>query len=356
MIRKSGSASIMLTIRQEKILEYVKNHPDSKRSQIEQYIKLTYDVSKVTVLRDLDVLTEQGYIEKHGFARSVSYRAKNVSVLLKKYDVEKYFETDSDERKPIYEQFNFDVFNNLKNIFSKGELKELSEINDIYNKKIRNISHQIRKKEFERLLIELSWKSSKIEGNTYSLLDTENLIKNNVEATGHKKEESIMILNHKKALDFIFEQPDYFKEISLKKLEELHYLLTEDLNVKQGLRETPVGIVGTKYKPLFNKHQITEAVEKLILTINETKNVIEKAIIAVLMISYIQPFEDGNKRTGRILANAILFANSYCPLSYRSVNEVEYKKAVIIFYETNSISYFKDIFVEQFKFAVEQYF
>ena len=74
------------------------------------------------------------------------------------------------------------------------------------------------------------------------------------------------------------------------------------------------------------------------------------------MISYIQPFEDGNKRTGRILANAILYANNYCPISYRSVSEIEYKKAVVIFYETNSLSYFKDMFVEQFKFAVEKYF
>ena len=90
--------------------------------------------------------------------------------------------------------------------------------------------------------------------------------------------------------------------------------------------------------------------------INQTDNIIEKALITVIMISYIQPFEDGNKRTGRILANAILFANKYCPLSYRSVNEIEYKKAVIIFYENNSLNYFKDLFVNQFRFAVDKYF
>ena len=96
--------------------------------------------------------------------------------------------------------------------------------------------------------------------------------------------------------------------------------------------------------------------EKLIDVINQTENIIEKALITVIMISYIQPFEDGNKRTGRILANAILFANKYCPLSYRSVNEIEYKKAVIIFYENNSLNYFKDLFVNQFRFAVDKYF
>lgn len=96
--------------------------------------------------------------------------------------------------------------------------------------------------------------------------------------------------------------------------------------------------------------------EQLVTSIENTANPIEKALISVLMISYIQPFEDGNKRTGRILANAILHANNYCPLSYRSVDETEYKKAVILFYETNSLCYFKELFTEQFKFAVEQYF
>ena len=74
------------------------------------------------------------------------------------------------------------------------------------------------------------------------------------------------------------------------------------------------------------------------------------------MISYIQPFEDGNKRTGRILANAILFSNNCCPLSYRSIKESEYKKAIILFYENNSLVAFKDLFLNQYKFAVEKYF
>jgi Fic family protein len=74
------------------------------------------------------------------------------------------------------------------------------------------------------------------------------------------------------------------------------------------------------------------------------------------MISYLQPFEDGNKRTSRILSNAILLANNFCPLSYRSINEADYKKGIIIFYEQNNLRYFKELFVEQFKFAVDNYF
>lgn len=347
----------MINKRQSLILNYINKHNGSSRLELEKYVESVNDKSsKNTIIRDLDVLLKNNYIKKTGSARNTKYLSAEPNELLIKYDVDNYFKTDIDNREIKYNQFNFDIYNNLKNLFSIEEIKKLESINNIYTKKTKALSDTILKKEYERLLIELSWKSSQIEGNTYSLLDTEALIKENIEAKGHKKEESIMILNHKKALEFIFDNKDYFKIISLKKLEELHALLTSDLGVDKGLRKSPVGIVGTNYKPLSNQLQIKDAIDKLITTINNTENIIEKALITVIMISYIQPFEDGNKRTGRILANAILFANGYCPLSYRSVNESDYKKAVIIFYENNSIDYFKQLFVEQFKFTVDKYF
>lgn len=346
-----------LTRRQSKILDFIQENQSVKRLDIEYFINSIDDkTSKVTVIRDLDVLIKQNLIKKTGKARNIVYKPSRVNELLRKYNVIEYFKIDSDSRKIKYPQFNFNIFNNLADIFSKKEILELEKVNDIYRKKIKKLSPALLKKEFERLLIELSWKSSQIEGNTYSLLDTEVLIKDNIEAEGHKKEEAIMILNHKKALEYIFENSNYFKELTLAKIEELHAILIDSLNVNKGLRTSPVGIVGTNYKPLFNQHQIKEAMGKLIEKINSNENVIEKALITVLIISYIQPFEDGNKRTGRILANAILYANNYCPLSYRSVKESEYKKAVIIFYENNSLDYFKKIFIEQFKFAVDKYF
>ena len=357
MIRYFGEAIMNLNKRQNDILNYINNKPDCKRLEIEEYIGNYYDkTSKVTIIRDLDILLMSKLITKKGYARNVTYSPVIKNELFREYNTEEYFKKETDERHIKYSQFNFDIFNNLNNILTHDELTILEKINKQYRKKIHNLPPQILKKEFERLLIELSWKSSKIEGNTYSLLDTETLIKNNIEAKGHTKEESIMILNHKNSLNYIFENPDYYKTITLIKIEELHELLTQDLNVNKGLRKSPVGITGTNYKPIFNQHQIKDAMEELISIVNKNINPIEKALITVLMISYIQPFEDGNKRTGRILANAILHANDYCPLSYRSIDETEYKKAVIIFYETNSLAHFKNLFIEQFKFAVEQYF
>ena len=96
--------------------------------------------------------------------------------------------------------------------------------------------------------------------------------------------------------------------------------------------------------------------EEMCGLVNLKQNVFEKAFLALMLISYIQPFNDGNKRSARIISNAILINNKYCPLSFRSVDSVEYKKAMLIFYEQNNISAFKKIFISQFEFAVKTYF
>lgn len=90
--------------------------------------------------------------------------------------------------------------------------------------------------------------------------------------------------------------------------------------------------------------------------INAKENGFEKSLLAILLISYIQPFEDGNKRTGRMIGNALLINHEACPLSYRSVDSTDYKKAILLFYEQNNISAFKQLFIEQNEFGVRNYF
>lgn len=165
-----------------------------------------------------------------------------------------------------------------------------------------------------------------------------------------------MLLNHKRALEYIHNNSEIFKKISLRNMEDVHALLIDNLGVNKGLRKNIVGITGTAYRPLDNQFQIKEAVEKMIETINALSHPLEKALAFILLISYVQPFEDGNKRTARLIGNAILMAHNFCPLSYRSVDEAEYKKAVLLFYERNNAWLFKKIFTEQFEFAVSNYF
>ena len=212
------------------------------------------------------------------------------------------------------------------------------------------------RKEMERLGVDLSWKSSQIEGNTYSLLETERLLKDKQTASGKTQEEAIMLLNHKDALDFVLDIPDYLKELSVHRIEDIHSILTKELEVDRNIRHRRVGITGTNYRPLDNEFQIREALEDTCTLVNGKDNVFEKALLTLVLLSYIQAFVDGNKRTARITSNAILIANGYCPISFRTVDSIDYKKAMLMFYEQNNIAAFNKIFIEQFLFAVKTYF
>lgn len=226
----------------------------------------------------------------------------------------------------------------------------------IIKKNIEQLSKTEYKKELDRLSIDLSWKSSQIEGNTYSLFETERLLKEKETASGKTKEEATMLLNHKDALDFIIENPDYLHPLSVSKIEDIHSILIKELAVERNLRKRRIGISGTNYRPLENEFQILEALRSSCDLINSKESIFEKALLALVLISYIQPFMDGNKRTARIVSNAILMNDNYCPLSFRTVDSIDYKKAMLLFYEQNNISRFKEIFIIQFEFAVRTYF
>ena len=349
-------ANTITTKRQDLIIKFIESQKLVATGQIIEFVqKELGGLSRVTVSRDLDKLLKLGLIKRQGSGRSVSYSLSPEYEATKHIDVDSYFAVDSDHRD-ARERFNFDVFDILLNVFTNEEKNKLDELNAVYRKKIKTIAPDVLKKEIERLNIDFSWKSSKIEGNTYDLLETEQLIKNQKLAEGHSKEEATMILNHKSALDYIRGGKKDFKRLTVRKIENIHAVLTKNLVVNRGLRKFLVRITGTKYIPLDNVFQIREALEKTCDLIDKEGNPFEKALVAMLLLAYIQPFVDGNKRTSRLCGNAILLAHDCCQLSYRSMDELEYKKATLLFYEQNNIGYFKKLFITQFEFAVANYF
>ncbi len=182
------------------------------------------------------------------------------------------------------------------------------------------------------------------------------MIKEQREAKGKTPNEALMILNHKSAFETILKNKNDFKIIGVTTINQLHNILVKGLSISTGIRKQAVGITGTLYRPPDNEFQIKEAFEKTIKVINKTVNPFEKALIAHFMIPYLQPYSDGNKRTGRMLTNAILLAYDLYPISYRSVDEEEFKKALILFYEQLSIIHVKRLFIEQIIFANGNYF
>ena len=350
---------LKISKRQQQIFDFIQKNGISSNSQIiANLAEKEEKISRYTVIRELEKLLSEGVIIKKGKGRNIAYALPANASLLKFIDPEIYFKVSSDERKISKDEFNFEIFEEFQeNLFSVEEILQLEKKNKTHQKRIAMLSPILLKKELERLSIDFSWKSSKIEGNTYDLLETEQLIKNQQQARGHSQKEATMILNNKDALKYILEQKSEFKKLTLAKIENAHALVVNELGVQKNIRKRLVGITGTRFRPLDNEFQIREALEKVIEIVNNKKiHPLSKALATVLLISYIQPFEDGNKRTARILGNAILLANGYCPLSYRSVDDLEYKKATLLFYEQNSAYYFKKLFKEQFEFAVENYF
>ena len=139
-------------------------------------------------------------------------------------------------------------------------------------------------------------------------------------------------------------------------MEDVHSILIEELGVDRNLRHVRVGISGTNYRPLDVESQIREAVEDMCRLVNGKKDPYERALLTLLLISYIQPFVDGNKRTSRLMANALLIAYGLCPLSFRTVDADDYRAALLLFYEQNNLSAFKKMFLEQVEFATKEYF
>lgn len=338
------------------ILQFLHYHPLSSRDEIAMGI--AFEGSDATMKRHIAAGIQNGDIAVEGKARATRYRLSAQAHLLMPLNLDTYFARDIDKR-PVQTSFNFELIREqlpAVTLFSDGEMAHLQNLHAEFRKHVDEMTDNEYRREMERLGIDLSWKSSQIEGNTYSLLETERLLRESKTAEGKTKEEAVMLLNHKDALRFVLDNPDYLQQLTIRHIEDIHLLLTKELSVDRGIRHRRVGITGTNYRPLDNEFQIREALRDTCDLINRKSNVFEKALLTLMLLSYIQAFTDGNKRTARITGNAILIANGYCPLSFRTVDSIDYKKAMLIFYEQNNLYAFKQIFIEQFEFAVKEYF
>eukprot|EP00825_Cyclidium_porcatum_P006148 TRINITY_DN13019_c0_g1_i2.p1 TRINITY_DN13019_c0_g1~~TRINITY_DN13019_c0_g1_i2.p1 ORF type:complete len:211 (-),score=43.00 TRINITY_DN13019_c0_g1_i2:171-803(-) len=205
----------MIDKRELEIIEFIKKNQEVSSSDI--FESLSTSISYATVKRILSKLIDENLLTKKGQGKSTKYLISPTYEILYPVDIEKYYEKEIDERD-IKESFNLQLLSKtLKecSIFTTNELEQLNLLQKKFEKNISQLSEIEYKKELERLAIDLSWKSSQIEGNTYSLLETERLLKEKETASGKTKEEAIMLLNHKEAIDFIIKNPDYLIPLSL---------------------------------------------------------------------------------------------------------------------------------------------
>lgn len=202
--------SILLD-KESKVLSSLFNSPKSLSELADE---LGAGFSKTTVHRLVSSLAKDGKVVSSGAGRSAKYEVTNLGRLFNPRVPEEYFRKEQDDRQALT-SFNFDLFDTLRShdLFSQEEMRTLVERQREFKEHWKGLSPVLRQKEMERLAIDLSWKSSQIEGNTYTLLQTESLFKEGKRAKGKIKEEAAMLLNHQAALDYVLSHPDYFGEL-----------------------------------------------------------------------------------------------------------------------------------------------
>ena len=204
-------------------------------------------------------------------------------------------------------------------------------------------------KELEYLTVELSWKSAALEGNTYTLLDTQLLLTEGVKAKNKTDFETQMILNHKNAINFMTDHNELFSDntIGFRTVEELHKIIGYNLGIESGVRKKIVKITSSNYQPLDNPYQLRESMDVVLAVISRATNPFAKALLALTLVPYLQVFEDGNKRTGRLLANGLLMSTIGRGFSLRKVTAKELALAYLCFYEFNSVASLKRLLLAE---------
>lgn len=324
------------------ILKLLEQKETIKVSDILEVLK----IDRTTVYRDFKELEKQNEI-------------KEISkwIYTKKLHPIIYLKTPFFQRQK--KSYNFDFLANYKPnetfLFTKEQLKTLE--NSISHLDINTDFYTNNKRLLEMTLIDLSFASSYLEWNTYDYLDTEILIKYNEIAKQKSADDTQMILNHKKCIEYMV---FYKKDLPFSKQTffEIHTLLWDKLLPKENLwiiRNKIVEIGASTYSPLDNKYQLEEQFEIFLQKLNEIQNPFEQSLFILVFVPYFQIFLDINKRTSRMSANLPLLKHNLPLISLLAVEKRTYINAILAIYELNDVSLMRDLFVENYLLNMKRY-
>ena len=210
----------------------------------------------------------------------------------------------------------------------------------------------------ERLLVDLSWASSRMEGNTYSILETEMLIQAGREVPEKDRKEAVMILNHKEAIRYV---ADHLSDIEVRTsdITNIHALLADGLLMDPAmagrLRRMPAAIGGSRYRPLDDRYSIEDEFNLTLEKAVEIEDPFEQSFFLLVHIPYLQAFEDVNKRTSRIAANIPLLKSGLAPMSFLTMNDSDYVDGIIGVYELNNVSLLRESYLDAYITSAQNY-
>ncbi len=349
----------------EQLLRHIANDPEG--IGIDELLRLLDDeVSRRTLQRRLSVLVDAGRLTTEGAGRSTRYRLPRREEVEEDYvrlspsgaEVRRLVRTPLTERTPVsYSRKFLDQYRPNESSYLTSEtialLTRIGATPDADRPAGTYARHIL-----SRLLVDLSWASSRLEGNTYSLLDTERLIEFGEAAQGKDAIETQMILNHKAAIEFIVDQGDELK-FNRQTILNLHALLADNLlpNPSAGgrLRRIGVGIRESVYHPLEVPQLIEECFQQVVDTAAAIRNPFEQAFFAMVHLPYLQPFEDVNKRVSRLAANIPFVRQNLSPLSFIDVPERAYVEGLLGVYELNRVDLLRDVFVWAYERSAQSY-
>ena len=273
-------------------------------------------------------------------------------------EVKNYVRQPRQSRKPVgYEQSFIEAYYPNETRYLPRELCDQLRIVGTPSDEGRpagTFAHDI----INRLMIDLSWASSRLEGNTYSRLDTERLFKFGQVAEGKDALETQMILNHKAAIELLVNQADIV-DFTPYTIFSLHALLSDgllaDASACGRIRNRPVDIGGSVYMPIAMQHRLNELFEIVLSMAQEIRDPFEQSFFIMVHLPYLQPFEDVNKRASRLAANIPLIRHNLCPLSFIDVPERAYIDAMLGVYELNRVELLRDVFVWAYERSCQQY-
>ncbi len=365
------------------LVQAVARYPEGAR--LDELLPLG-NLQRRTLQRRLALLQKQGFLATEGHGRATKYHLlqrlpahreqylvrpserdsedvtldeDGISVSAEGQKIRAYVHLPLTQRKPVGHNRDFlDAYQANQTFYLPQAMRdEMAAMSNPFAQQILPAGTYARQI-FNRLLIDLSWNSSRLEGNTYSLLETQRLIAFGQSAEGKDSLEAQMILNHKDAIEFLVESAE---QVGLNRFTilNLHALLSNNLlpdpEASGRLRSIPVNIGGSVYIPLAVPQLVEECFNQILNTASAIEDPFEQAFFVMVHLPYLQPFEDVNKRVSRLSANIPLIRNNLSPLSFTGVPNRIYIAGMLGVYEMNQVELLRDVFVWAYKRSYENY-
>lgn len=339
-----------MPVTDQAILDYIAAHPGVGRENIRRDV--APDVSETTMWRTLKRLTDEGKLTVTGKARATGYTIAGSAV------VRAYLQTPYNRRAPkSYKKEFLDGYVPDRSFYlSTPDRERLHEAGRPAGPPLPAGTYARRI--LERLLVDLAWASSRMEGNTYDILETEQLVRFGEEASGKDRKETVMILNHKEAIQYLV---DNIGEIGINRQDicNIHALLADGLLIDPAmagrLRRLPAGIGHSSYMPLDDEFAIEEEFGIIIEKAAAIADPFEQSFFLLVHIPYLQAFADVNKRTSRIASNMPLLKADLAPMSFMTMDDRTYIDGLIGIYEINNVSLLREVYVDAYLESATNY-